>query len=128
MLSSKYLYSKPCIRYLENADINSRDEAEFFYRFARSAMIQVFEVTIESSWKIMQRWIRINADSDIHEKPKRELFRTAHQCGLITDPVAWWTFYEVRNRTSHTYHEDVAEEIYVLAKNLANHLDIFINR
>ena len=53
-------------------------EDNFSYCFARSAMIQVFEVTVEISWKMMQRWIKINADKDIIQKPKRELFRTAH--------------------------------------------------
>jgi len=94
-------------------------------------MMKVYEITIESTWKIMQRWIRINVDSIIaipvshdtdgaettnastaffatgsvdvkrncyiHQKPKRELFRTAHQCGLISDPEKWWTFFEGRN-------------------------------
>ena len=101
---------------------------EFLYRFGRSAMIQVFEITIESAWKMMQRWVKINADNKIHEKPKRELFRTAHQCGLICDPEAWWGFYDGRNKTSHSYHEEVAEEVYALAKELNGYLKDFMER
>ena len=104
------------------------DEPEFMYRFARSAMIQIFEVTVENAWKMMQRWVKINADRRITEKPKRELFRTAHQCGLISDPVVWWEFFDGRNKTSHTYHEEVAEEVYALAKKLPPYLDDFIKR
>ena len=30
----------------------------FEYQFTRSAVIQVFETTVEKAWKIMQRWIK----------------------------------------------------------------------
>jgi len=105
-----------------------REDAEFFYRFSRAAMVKVYEITIESAWKTMQRWVKINSDNLIHEKPKRELFRTAHQCGLITSPQDWWAFYEGRNKTAHMYHEEIAEEVYTLAKSLNSHLQIFIER
>ena len=104
------------------------EEAGFFYRFSREAVVKVYEITVENSWKMMQRWVKLNADNKIHEKPKRELFRTAHQCGLISDPVVWWGFYEGRNKTSHIYHEEIAEEVYLLAKKLDEHLRDFIER
>ena len=113
---------------LPNATKEDVEEAEFFYRFARCAMIKVFEITIESSWKMMQRWIKINADNKIHEKPKRELFRTAHQSGLISNPVEWWEFYEARNKASHIYHEEIAEEVYQLVKKFKEPLNDFIER
>ena len=112
----------PNITYFEGEDY------EFVYRFSRAATIQMFEITVENAWKLMQRWIKINADAKIHEKPKRELFRTAHQCGLISDPVLWWEFFDGRNRTSHTYHEEVAEEVYELAKKFDIPLKEFIER
>ena len=104
------------------------DDSDFLHTFARSAAIQVFEITVESAWKMMQRWVKINADNKIHEKPKRELFRTAHQSGLIDNPVVWWTFFDGRNKTSHTYHEETAEEVYALAKTFGAHLQDFTER
>jgi len=111
-----------------NASEEDIEEAEFFYRFSRAAAVKVYEITVENSWKMMQRWVKLNADNKIHEKPKRELFRTAHQSGLITDPVVWWEFFEGRNKTSHIYHEEIAEEVYALAKKLDEHLREFIER
>ncbi|MCL2837934.1 MAG: nucleotidyltransferase substrate binding protein [Oscillospiraceae bacterium] len=108
--------------------LGDENDYSFEYQFARSAVIQVFETTIESAWKIMQRWIKINADSGIAEKPKRELFRIAHNSGLIADPESWWNFYAARNKTSHTYHEEIAEEVYVAAKQFEKHLTDFIKR
>ena len=116
------------IKNAANETANESEEAEFFYRFSRAATIKIYEITIENSWKMMQRWVKINADNKIHEKPKRELFRTAHQCGLISDPVVWWEFFEGRNKTSHIYHEDIAEEVYALAKRFDEHLRDFIER
>jgi nucleotidyltransferase substrate binding protein (TIGR01987 family) len=112
----------PNITYFEGEDY------EFVYRFSRAAAIHMFEITVENAWKMMQRWIKINVDRQIHEKPKRELFRTAHQSGLISDPVVWWEFYDGRNKTSHTYHEEVAEEVYRLAKKFDVPLKEFIER
>jgi len=117
---------------IEAAHLKSIDDAgadlNFDYQFARAGMIKIFEMTIESSWKIMQRWIKINNDDKIHEKPKRELFRIARQCGLITDQVAWWGFYEGRNKTAHMYHEEIAEDVYALSKKFKDHLNIFAER
>ena len=113
---------------LKKANKAELEESEFFYRFSRSAVIKTYEITIESAWKIMQRWVKINVDNKIHEKPKRELFRIAHKSGLISDPVTWWTFYEGRNKTSHIYHEEIAEDVYNLAKKLEEPLQNFIER
>ena len=112
----------PNITYFEGEDY------EFVYRFSRAATIQMFEITVENAWKLMQRWVKINVDRKIHEKPKRELFRTAHQCGLISDPVVWWEFFDGRNKTSHTYHEEIAEEVYELAKKFDIPLKEFIEK
>ena len=106
----------------------SENDDSFEYRLARSAVIHVFEITVESSWKMMQRWVKINVDKSIAQKPKRELFRTAHDSGLIADAEEWWKFFDVRNKTSHTYHEEVAEEVYGIAKQFNEPLKDFIKR
>ena len=109
--------------------ITDDDDDELFeYRFARSAVIQVFEITVESAWKTMQRWVKINEDRAIAQKPKRELFRTARDSGLIADAECWWDFYDGRNKTSHTYNEEIAEEVFAMAKQFKDHLKDFIQR
>ena len=106
---------------------NGNDDL-FQYRFVRSAVIHVFEITIESAWKMMQRWVKINVDKSITQKPKRELFRTARDSGLIADAESWWEFFDGRNKTSHTYREETAEEVYALAKAFRDHLIDFMQR
>ena len=107
---------------------NSENSDSFEYRFARSAVIHVFEITIESAWKMMQRWVKINADKAIAQKPKRELFRISAGSGLIADAEQWWKYYDSRNKTSHTYHEEVAEEVFAIAKQFRDDLNDFMAR
>lgn len=112
---------------IEQMEINGL-EPFIPFEMARSAVIQNYNTAVEACWKMMQRWIRINADNMIHQKPKRELFRTAHQCGLIDDPAQWWGFYEGRNRVAHTYFEPVAVEVWQLAKNFDTAAPEFLKR
>ena len=101
-------------------------DAEFVGEFIRLAVIQAYEIIIELSWKMMQKWVTFNSENGVARMPKRELFRIAHQGGLIDDPVAWWTFFEGRNDTSHIYKEEIAEKVYVLAKKFPPYLEEFI--
>ncbi|MCL2060440.1 MAG: nucleotidyltransferase substrate binding protein [Oscillospiraceae bacterium] len=110
-----------------DSDSESSDDL-FMYRFARSAVIHVFEITVESACKMMQHWIKINADINIAQKPKRELFRIARDSGLIEDAESWWGLYDARNITSHTYHEETAKEVYTIAKTFNGHIKEFIER
>ena len=34
------------------------------------------------------------------------------QSGLITDPNRWFSFIEAKNKSSHTYDEEIAEKVY----------------
>lgn len=94
--------------------------------FSRQAVIKAYEIAIEVSWKTMQRWIQLNQDSNIHQKPKRELFRAAYSAGLISDPAQWWTLFEGRNKTAHIYMEDTAQAVYQMALSFSAILENFI--
>jgi nucleotidyltransferase substrate binding protein (TIGR01987 family) len=42
----------------------------------------------------------------------RDSIRVAAQINLIDDPATWLDYVEHRNRTTHTYNEEVADEVY----------------
>jgi nucleotidyltransferase substrate binding protein (TIGR01987 family) len=42
----------------------------------------------------------------------KKLFRVAAERLLLDDPQRWFAYLEARNKTSHTYNESVAEEVY----------------
>ena len=76
----------------------------------------------------MQRWLK---DYDLGEEAKalsrKDLFRKAHEKGLIGEVTPWFDFHDGRNKTTHVYDEDIAEEIYNLAKTFPPYLDNLIS-
>ena len=83
----------------------------------RAGVIQNFEVSYESSWKFIQRWLRENGPPHEADAPRtrKDLFRMAANADLLEDPVPWFRFGEARNLTSHTYDEAHAQGSFEVA-------------
>lgn len=71
--------------------------------------IQRFEFVFELSWKLMKAYLEYDG---IEANSPRGAFREAFKIELIEDGTAWIKMMENRNRTSHTYNQDTAWEIY----------------
>lgn len=78
------------------------------------ATIQRFEFVYELSWKLMKAHLEYNG---VEVVSPRETFREAFKQGIIEDATDWIKMMENRNRTSHTYDEETAWEIYEKVKN-----------
>lgn len=82
----------------------------------RDSVIQRFEYTYELSWKLLQRWIKINiSPEEADPRTKRDLFRLAAKKQMIEEPTQWFDFAEARNSSAHTYDEKNAEQVYLTA-------------
>ena len=82
----------------------------------RDSVIQRFEYTYELSWKLLQRWIRMNiSPEDAEPRTKKDLFRLAAKKGIISNPERWFEFSEARNNVAHTYNEKDANYVYDVA-------------
>ena len=92
----------------------------------RSGIIQNFEVAYEQCWKMMKRWLEENVGID-DGLTKRELFRLAAEHQLILDVDNWMEYHEARNKTSHTYDEGTAEDVYEVAKAFLPSAEKFLN-
>lgn len=90
-------------RQLEKAAQQPKDE------FLRDSVIQRFEFTHELAWKMLK--LRLEQD-DIFAKTPRETLQEALQAGLIEDGNAWSDLQKMRNLTSHTYNEPLADDVY----------------
>ncbi len=78
----------------------------------RAALIQNFEVAYEMSWKFVKRFLQEYTDtSDIASMTRKELFREAYQYKLIDNIEHWFSYYKMRNETSHTYNEIIADDV-----------------
>lgn len=88
---------------LEKAASQQKDE------FVRDSVIQRFEFTHELAWKMLK--LRLEQE-DIFAKTPRETMQASLEAGFIEDGNAWTDLQKMRNMTSHTYNEELAEEVY----------------
>jgi nucleotidyltransferase substrate binding protein (TIGR01987 family) len=79
----------------------------------RDAVIQRFEYVFELAWKTIQA-AATYAGTPCNSP--REAIRSANKMGWLSDSDAWLEAMEARNKTSHTYNETIANDVYEVAK------------
>jgi len=80
----------------------------------RDGLIQRFEFTYELCHRTLKRFLRQSAASpeDMDRMPFQDLIRTANQQGLLLgDWPAWRPYRDLRARSSHAYHVEIAHQI-----------------
>jgi nucleotidyltransferase substrate binding protein (TIGR01987 family) len=88
---------------LEQALAKPEDE------FLRDACIQRFEFTFELAWKGIQAVARLEGQECA---TPRAAFSLGWQAHWIEDEDLWLDMLDARNKTSHTYREKTAVEVY----------------
>lgn len=81
----------------------------------RDATIQRFEYTFELAWKLFRKVARIEG---LEVNSPRQAIRAAYDVGLLEDIDLWFELLEDRNRTSHTYDESTATQVFESAGRL----------
>lgn len=74
------------------------------------ATIQRFKFTYELSWKLMKAYLAYNGIIDV-ASPRRTI-KEAFKDGIIQECERWLQVLDTRNRTSYTYDEGIAKEIF----------------
>ena len=77
--------------------------------WTRDSAIQRFEFTFELAWKAVATVAQAHG---VEARSPREPFKQAFALGWVTDEDVWLRMLDDRNRTTHTYNEAVAEEIF----------------
>lgn len=91
------------IKTLEKDYTNKPSELE------RDGLIQRFEFTMELSWKLSKKILAENGiDTDI---PKN-VFRELAKIGWIDNPEEWIEFINKRNKASHIYNQEMAQDVF----------------
>jgi nucleotidyltransferase substrate binding protein (TIGR01987 family) len=78
------------------------------------ATIHRFEFTIELYWKLLKRILESLGKEVTYPKV---VLKEAFAGKLIDDELIWLSMLNDRNQTSHTYNEEIADEIYLHIKN-----------
>lgn len=84
-------------------------------------MIQAFEFTHELAWKTLKDFLQERGNPEIYGS--RDATREVTAVGLISDGGLWMEMIQSRNIASHTYNENVANEI--VGKILQSYLPLF---
>jgi len=75
-------------------------------------LVQSFEFTFELSWKVLKDYLESKGFKDFHGS--KDSLKLAFQEGLINDGEIWMEMIDNRNRSSHTYEENIARLIISL--------------
>jgi len=77
--------------------------------FEQQGLIQCFEYTYELAWNSIKELLE--AQGEVGIIGSRDAFRLAFKRGLIENGEIWMEMIKSRVLTSHTYNEDVADDI-----------------
>jgi nucleotidyltransferase substrate binding protein (TIGR01987 family) len=86
----------------------------------RDASIQRFEFCMELAWKTARKVMGTQSSA-----PK-QVIREMAQNGYIEDVQVWFDALEKRNQTSHTYNEDLANEVFLFLKQFSKQFRILV--
>ncbi|MCB0370138.1 MAG: nucleotidyltransferase substrate binding protein [Bdellovibrionales bacterium] len=109
MSISKDEYKKAVSR-LEEAISQKKND------FIRDSVIQRFEFSVELAWKTCKK---VMGSSSVAPK---DIIREMAQSGYIDNPEEWILAIDMRNLSSHTYKEELAEKVYNFACNFITDL------
>lgn len=76
----------------------------------RDSAIQRFEFTIDMAWKLVKTILEERHGVVCHS-PK-DCFREAYKQKMLAYDEFWLELVDMRNETSHTYKEEIAESVY----------------
>lgn len=72
-------------------------------------LVKAFEYTYELAWTTLKDFLEYQGQTEIYGS--RDTIRKAFEVALISDGQRWMDMLESRNKTSHTYNEETAQEI-----------------
>lgn len=87
-------------RFIEKGELNE---------FENQGLVQCFEYTYELAWNAIKDFFE--AQGEVGILGSRDAFRLAFQRGLVENGDAWMDMIRSRQRTSHSYNEDVVQAI-----------------
>ncbi len=91
----------------------------------RMGFIQAFEFSFELAWKLMKDYLPEKGNAEIHGS--RDAIRSAFRIGIIENGEVWMNMIESRNKTSHSYDEEVAVKIIAdVSNSYIEELKIFL--
>jgi len=124
-----YNYQK-ALAALERAVLTAQERS--LNEMEEQGLVKSFEFTFELSWNVLKDYLESKGFKDFHGS--KDTFKLAFQEGLINDGEMWMEMIDNRNRSSHTYEENIAKQVislvlsiyYTKFKELATKMSSFL--
>lgn len=95
---------------IDNSD-DDDDIIDDIDELIKEGIIQRFEYTHELAWNVMKDYAEYQGNSEI--RGSRDATKEAFKMKLISNGSEWMDMIVSRNKTTHTYNEDTANEIFL---------------
>jgi nucleotidyltransferase substrate binding protein (TIGR01987 family) len=99
------------------------EKANSLNHLEEQGLIKAFEYTYELAWNCMKDFYENQGETGI--QGSRDTLQLAFKRGLIKDGENWMQMLQDRNRTSHSYNEEIADQI--AANILSTYYDLFVS-
>ncbi len=102
-------------RYGDIVIVTPTQENEELLVATRDSMIQRFEYCTDLFWKTLKFYLEKTEKIDVSINSPRGIIREATKARVVSENEGGWCMemVECRNKTSHAYHELMAEEIAI---------------
>lgn len=112
------------LNYLNDEDeLNDENLENVVEELIKEGLIQRFEYTHELAWNVMKDYAFFQGNSTIGGS--RDATREAFKLQIIENADIWMDMIQSRNKTSHTYNEEIANEIF--GKIIKDYFQLFLN-
>lgn len=84
---------------------------DFLDNIIKEGLIQRFEYTHELAWNVMKDFLTNAGNNNIFGS--KDATREAFAVGIILNGEIWMDMIQSRNKTSHTYNSETADDIFL---------------
>jgi nucleotidyltransferase substrate binding protein (TIGR01987 family) len=120
---------KKCIESLQNCVKDFQNSTNTSIKeYIKDACVKRFEYTVETSWKIMKKYLKLEYGKNEKELTMNNIFRFMEGYGLIKSWEKWRYYYDKRNDTSHEYNKEKANEILTIINDLTEDAQFLYNQ
>ncbi len=117
-------YLKSCIKSLTDCykDYTETQDPKI-KEYIEDACVKRFEFSLEISWKIMKRFLKLRYAKTDQELTMNNIFRFMENYDFIPSWKSWQNYYSKRNNTAHEYNQIKARELLSCTKDLIKDME-----
>jgi nucleotidyltransferase substrate binding protein (TIGR01987 family) len=111
------------VNYINHNVLDEENLGHIIDELIKEGLIQRFEYTHELAWNVMKDYALFQGNSTIGGS--RDATREAYKLQIIENADVWMDMIQSRNKTSHTYNVEIANEIF--GKIIREYFQLFLD-